>query len=177
VAVTLNLLVGYGGQASLGHAGLLAVGSSTAAILANDFSLPFPLELLAAAGTSAVVGLGLGLPTGRLRGHYLAIATLGFGLAVPQIANNLSNLTNGFEGLTVPAAALGGLTFATPVQFYYLVLVVVALSLLAIVSLLGTSTGRSVMAVRDSEVAALAMGINTRRTKVVLCTTSAFFCG
>ena len=177
VAVTLNLLIGYGGQVSLGHAGLLAVGSYTAAILANDVALPFPLELVAAAVTTALVGLALGLPTGRLRGHYLAIATLGFGLAVPQIANNLSGLTNGFEGLTVPAAALGGLTFATPVQFYYLVLVVVALSLLAITSLLGTSTGRSFMAVRDSEAAALAMGINTRRTKVVLFTTSAFFCG
>jgi len=205
VAVTLNLLVGYGGQISLGHAGLLAVGAYTGAIIANNGLIPsgvvdhlpgglhrlavaangqpvpIPLELLAAAVVTAVVGFLLGLPTGRLRGHYLAIATLGFGVAIPQIALNLDTITQGETGLTVPPATLGPLSFGAQPSpqpsLYYFVLVVVALCLAAILSMLGTRTGRAFMAVRDSEAAATAMGVNTRRTKVILFTTSAFFCG
>lgn len=186
VAVTLNLLVGYGGQISLGHAGLLSIGAYTAAVIATDASVgkrpvPLPLELLAAGLVTAAIGFVLGLPTGRLQGHYLAIATLGFGLAVPQVAENWSALTNGETGISVPGAKLGPWTFGDPSSpqpsMYYLALVVVALCLLAILSLLGTRTGRGFMAVRDSASAALAMGIDVRRTKVVLFTTSAFFCG
>lgn len=177
VTVTLNLLVGYGGQISLGHAGLLAIGAYTSTIMANDFALPVPIDILAAAVVTAIVGLVLGLPTGRLRGHYLAIATLGFGLAIPQIATNWNQLTGGFEGLTVPPPQIAGFTFDTQSALYWPILIVVALSLLAILSLLGTSSGRAFMAVRDSEDAALAMGINVFRTKVVLFTTSAFFAG
>lgn len=177
VTVTLNLLVGYGGQISLGHAGLLAIGAYTSTILANNFALPIPIDILAAAVVTAIVGLILGLPTGRLRGHYLAIATLGFGLAIPQIATNWNQLTGGFEGLTAPVPQIAGITFDTQSALYWPILIVVALSLLAILSLLGTSSGRSFMAIRDSEDAALAMGINVFRTKVVLFTTSAFFAG
>jgi branched-chain amino acid transport system permease protein len=177
VTVTLNLLIGYGGQISLGHAGLLAIGAYTSTILANDYALPVPIDILAAATVTAVVGLVLGLPTGRLRGHYLAIATLGFGLAIPQIATNWNQLTGGFEGLTVPPPQIAGITFDTQSALYWPILIVVALCILAILSLLGTSSGRSFMAIRDSEDAALAMGINVFRTKVILFTTSAFFAG
>jgi branched-chain amino acid transport system permease protein len=178
VVVTLNLLIGFGGQISLGHAGLLAVGAYTAAILATRIQgLFLPLEILAAAVVTAIVGFVLGLPTGRLRGHYLAIATLGFGIAVPQIALNLEGLTEGFTGLSMPPATLGGLDLSSPVSLYYFVAVVCALALAGILSLLATSTGRRFMAVRDSEDAASAMGINVRSTKVVLFTTSAFFTG
>ena len=188
VVVTLNLLVGYGGQVSLGHAGLFAVGAYVVAVLGTHFQtmtnagvpragLPVPIELLAAGAATAVVGFLLGLPTGRLRGHYLAIATLGFGLAVPQLALNLSAITNGSEGLTVPVPTIVVFDFDSPLSLYYLTLVVVALSLIAVLSLLGTRTGRSVMAMRDSEAAALAMGIDVRRTKIVLFVTSAFLCG
>jgi branched-chain amino acid transport system permease protein len=178
VVVTLNLLIGFGGQISLGHAGLLAVGAYTAAILATRIQgLFLPLEIVAAAVVTAIVGFVLGLPTGRLRGHYLAIATLGFGIAVPQIALNLEGLTEGFTGLSMPPATLVGLDLSSPVSLYYLVAVVCALALGGILSLLSTSTGRRFMAVRDSEDAASAMGINVRTTKVVLFTTSAFFTG
>jgi branched-chain amino acid transport system permease protein len=182
VAVTLNLLVGYGGQISLGHAGLLAVGAYTVAILGNHYNWPTLVLILAAAVVTGLVGLALGLPTGRLRGHYLAIATLGFGLAVPELAlsTRFASLTNGSEGLIVPTPTISGLTFdsaAHPEAFYYFCLVAVVLCLLCILSFLGTSTGRRFMAVRDSEDAAAAMGINTWLTKVVLFTTSAFFTG
>jgi len=188
VAVALNLVMGYGGQVSLGHAGLLAIGAYVVAILDTHIQsmstaglpragLPVPIELLAAGMVTAVVGFFLGLPTGRLRGHYLAIATLGFGLAVPQLALNLSSVTNGSEGLPVPVPTILVFDFDTPLSLYYMTLAVVAVSLVAVASLLGTRTGRSFMAMRDSEAAALAMGINVHRTKVVLFVTSAFFCG
>jgi len=179
VTVTLNLLIGFGGQISLGQAGLLAVGAYIAAIEANHISgLPVALEILGAGLGTALVGFALGLPTGRLRGHYLAIATLGFGVAVPQIALKLSGLTGGYTGLTVPTATFGGsASFGDPSSLYWFVLVVVALSLLAVFSILASSTGRSFTAVRDSEPGAEAMGINVARTKVLLFTVSAFFTG
>ena len=176
--VSLNLLVGFGGQISLGQAGLLGVGGYTAGVLATRVSgFPVPIEILAAGAVTALVGFVLGLPTGRLRGHYLAILTLGFGLAVPQIALNWSSLTQGRTGLVVPPPRIGNTEFASPGDLYYFTLVVLVLALLAIFSILASSTGRAFSAVRDSEAGAAAMGINVNRTKVVLFTTSAFFTG
>lgn len=178
LVLTLNLLVGYGGQVSLGHAGLLAVGSYTAALLAEHIpSLIFPIELLAAGLVSALAGFLLGLPTGRLRGHYLAVVTLGFGVAVPQIANNLTSITGGYTGLIVGPAHINTWTFSTPLQVYYLCLVVVVLSFLAIFAMLRSSTGRTIQAVRDSDAAAAAMGVNVQRSRVLLFVVSAFWTG
>jgi branched-chain amino acid transport system permease protein len=176
--VTLNLLIGFGGQISLGHAGFLAVGGYTAGVLATKVNgFPVPVEILAAGAVTAVVGFVLGLPTGRLRGHYLAIVTLGFGLAVPQIALKWSSLTQGRTGLLVPPPRIGNTEFASATDLYYFTLVVLALALLAILSILASSSGRAFAAVRDSESGAAAMGINVNRAKVVLFTTSAFFAG
>jgi branched-chain amino acid transport system permease protein len=177
VTLALNLLMGYGGQVSVGHGGFLAVGAYTAAILANHYTaLPFIVVLAAAGLVTALVGFLLGLPAGRLRSHYLAVATLGFGFAVPQIALNM-NLTGGFTGLTMPTAQLGSVTLNNPVPAYYLALIVLLVSAVAIRSILSSPTGRRFMAVRDSEDTAPAMGIDPRRTKVLLFTLSAFFCG
>jgi branched-chain amino acid transport system permease protein len=178
VTVTLNLLVGFGGQISLGHAGLLAVGGYAGAELGTHVSgVPFPLEILAAGLVTAIVGFFLGLPTGRLRGHYLAILTLGFGLIVPQIALNWSSFTGGREGLLLGTPGIAGLNFGGSVSFYYATLVVVAIALALILLILASSSGRAFTAVRDSEAAAAAMGVNVRRTRVLLFTTSAFFAG
>lgn len=177
VALSLNLLMGYGGQVSIGHGGLLAVGAYTTAIVATRFHPPFIVVLFAAGLVTGLVGFLLGLPTGRLRGHYLAVATLGFGVAVPQVALNLGGLTGGFTGLIVPTQSVGGISFNNPVPLYYLALVLVALTMAAISSLLASPTGRRFMAVRDSEHTAPAMGINVLRTKLTLFTISAFFAG
>ena len=177
VTLSLNLLMGYGGQVSIGHGGLLAVGAYTTAILASRYGLPFIVVLVAAGLATGLTGLLLGLPAGRLRSHYLAVATLGFGVAVPQIALNLGGLTGGFTGIIVPPESLGGISLGSPVPLYYLALVVLALSAAAIRSLLTSPTGRRFMAVRDSEDTAPTMGINTGRTKVVLFTASSFFTG
>lgn len=177
VTLSLNLLMGYGGQVSVGHGGFLAVGAYTTAIVATHFtSLPFIVVLLLAGVVTGAVGFLLGLPAGRLRSHYLAVATLGFGLAMPQIALNLG-VTGGFTGLVTPTAAVGRFTLNSPVPLYYLALIVLAVSAVAIRSILSSPTGRRFMAVRDSEHTAPAMGINPWRTKVLLFTLSAFFCG
>jgi branched-chain amino acid transport system permease protein len=176
--VSLNLLTGFGGQISLGHAGLLAVGGYVGALLAVHVSgIPVPVEILAAGAATAGVGFLLGLPTGRLRGHYLAILTLGFGVAIPQIALNWTSLTQGRTGLTVPPPQIGNTIFPTPTELYYFSLIVLAICLVAIFSILASSTGRAFAAVRDSEPAAAAMGINVTATKVLLFTVSAFFAG
>lgn len=177
VALSLNLLMGFGGQVSIGHGGFLAVGAYTTAILASRYSLPFIVVLVLAGVVTAIVGLLLGLPAGRLRSHYLAVATLGFGVAIPQIALNLSGLTGGFTGIIVPAPTLGGITLNNPVPLYYLALILLVLSAAAMRSIVASPTGRRFMAVRDSEDTAPTMGINPGRTKVVLFTASAFFCG
>lgn len=177
IVVTLNLLVGFGGQVSIGHAGLLAVGAYGAAWLANHLAVPLPLELLLAGTLSALVGFVVGLPSGRLSGHYLVIVTLGFGLAIPQIALNATSITKGFTGLAIATTNFGPISMNSPKSLYYFVYVVVVICLAAILSFLSTKTGRSIMAVRDSEAAARAMGINVARTKVILFTTSAFFVG
>lgn len=177
VAVTLNLLMGFGGQISIGHGGLLAVGAYTTAIIATRFHLPFILVLLAAGAATGVVGFLLGLPAGRLRSHYLAVATLGFGVAVPQIALNLGNLTGGFSGLIVPPQSLGSISLSSPVPLYYLALIVLLITVAAVSSLLASPTGRRFMAVRDSEDTAPAMGINVRASKLALFSLSSFFCG
>jgi branched-chain amino acid transport system permease protein len=181
VTLALNLLMGYGGQVSVGHAGFLAVGAYTATILATRYGgLPFIVVLALAGLVTAAVGLLLGLPAGRLRGHYLAVATLGFGVAVPEIALNAGSLTGGFTGLIVPPVHLGSLLLNdpnNPVPMYYLALVIVVASAAAIRGLLASPTGRRFMAVRDSQDTAPAMGINVGRTKVILFTFSAFFTG
>ena len=176
--MSLNLLMGYGGQVSVGQAGFLAVGAYTTAIVATHFGgLPFIVVLALAGLATAAVGLVLGLPAARLRGHYLAVATLGFGLAVPEIALNGGSLTGGYTGLIVPPQQLGSVMLNNPVPAYYLALAVLLVSAAAIRSVLASPTGRRFMAVRDSQDTAPAMGINTGRTKVILFTLSAFFCG
>jgi len=178
VTMSLNLLMGYGGQVSVGQAGFLAVGAYTTAIVATHFGgLPFIVVLALAGLVTAAVGLVLGLPAARLRGHYLAVATLGFGLAVPEIALNGGSLTGGYTGLIVPPQQLGSVMLNNPVPVYYLGLAVLLVSAAAIRSVLASPTGRRFMAVRDSQDTAPAMGINTGRTKVILFTLSAFFCG
>jgi branched-chain amino acid transport system permease protein len=178
VTMSLNLLMGYGGQVSVGQAGFLAVGAYTTAIVATRFGgLPFIVVLALAGLVTAAVGLVLGLPAARLRGHYLAVATLGFGLAVPEIALNGGSLTGGYTGLIVSPQHLGSVMLNNPVPVYYLGLAVLLVSAAAIRSVLASPTGRRFMAVRDSQDTAPAMGINTGRTKVILFTLSAFFCG
>lgn len=187
VAVGLNLLIGYAGQFSLGHAGFLAVGAYTSAILTQRFGWHFIVALPAAGLLTAALGFLLGLPALRLSGPYLAVVTLGFGLAIPQLIVYFEDLTGGTQGLReLPPAALpvwfDGTTlynveFRTEGELYYLVLAILAALTLFAAQLVSSHTGRAFVAIRDSELAAQAMGVNLTRYKTTAFALSAFYAG
>jgi len=178
VAIGLNLLSGYTNQLSFGHAGFLAVGAYTAAILTlRAPALPVPLTLLAAGLVTALVGLALGIPCLRLDGLYLAMATLAFGFVVTEAITNLDSLTHGNDGLRVPLARLGPWLLDTDRSRYYLALAVAAAMILAALNVAATRTGRAFLAIRTSEIAAQASGINAAALKTVAFVLSAFYTG
>src|SRR5205807_7241743 len=136
VAIGLNLLSGYTNQLSFGHAGFLAVGAYTAALVTTRWpDTPVVVTLAVAALVTGLVGLGLGVPCLRLEGLYLAMATLAFGFGVVEAIMNLDWLTRGNDGLRVPAARLGPWTLATDTARYYLVVTVAALLIVAPVNI------------------------------------------
>jgi len=178
VAIGLNLLSGYTNQLSFGHAGFLAVGAYTAAILTlRAPALPVPLTLLAAGLVTALVGLALGIPCLRLDGLYLAMATLAFGFVVTEAITNLDSLTHGNDGLRVPLARLGPWLLDTDRSRYYLALAVAAAMTLGALNVAATRTGRAFLAIRTSEIAAQASGINPAALKTVAFVLSAFYTG
>jgi branched-chain amino acid transport system permease protein len=174
LAVSLNLINGYTGQFSLGHAGFMAVGAYTAAAITNQFGeLNFWaangifLAALAAGGlAAALAGLLVGLPTLRLKGDYLAIVTLGFGEIIRVILQNMDTV-GGARGLSV----IHGWT-----NFFW-AFGLAAVTIYVVTSLVNSTYGRGFIAVRDDEVAAEAMGINTTKYKVTAFVVGAFFAG
>jgi len=178
VAIGLNLLSGYTNQLSFGHAGFLAIGAYVAALLTLRVpALPVPLTLLAAGLATALVGLALGIPCLRLEGLYLAMATLAFGFVVTEAITNLDWLTRGNDGLRVPLARLGPWTLATDAARYYLAVTVAAAMILAALNVAATRTGRAFLAIRTSEIAAQASGINAAAYKTIAFVLSAFYTG
>ena len=178
VAIGLNLLSGYTNQLSFGHAGFLAIGAYVAALLTLHVpALPVPLTLLAAGLATALVGLALGIPCLRLEGLYLAMATLAFGFVVTEAITNLDALTRGNDGLRVPLARLGPWTLDTDAGRYYLAVAVAAAMILAALNVAATRTGRAFLAIRTSEIAAQASGINAAAYKTIAFVLSAFYTG
>ena len=178
VALGLNLLSGYTNQLSFGHAGFLAIGAYTAALLTiHAPAVPVVVSLAAAGAVTAVVGLGFGVPCLRLSGLYLAMATLAFGFVITEAILNLDGLTRGADGLRVPVARLGAFALASETARYYLVAVVAALLVAAAANLARTRTGRALLAVRESEIAAQASGVPVARYKTVAFGLSAFYTG
>ena len=178
VAIGLNLLSGYTHQLSFGHAGFLAVGAYTAAILGvHVAALPAPAALLAAGLVSGTLGVALGLPCLRLEGLYLTMATLAFGFVITEAILNLESLTRGADGLRVPDARLGPWTLGSDVARYYLVLVVAAALAAAAVNLTRMRVGRALLAIRESEIAAQSSGVPVAAWKTVAFALSAFYTG
>jgi len=178
VAIGLNLLSGYTNQLSFGHAGFLAIGAYVAALLTLQLpALPVPLTLLASGLATGLVGLALGIPCLRLEGLYLAMATLAFGFVVTEAITSLDWLTRGNDGLRVPLARLGPWTLDTDAARYYLALAVTAAMILAALNIAATRTGRAFLAIRTSEIAAQASGINPAAYKTIAFVLSAFYTG
>ena len=178
VAIGLNLLSGYTNQLSFGHAGFLAIGAYVAALVSIHIpALPVPVTLLAAGLATGLVGLALGIPCLRLEGLYLAMATLAFGFVVTEAIANLDGLTRGNDGLRVPLARLGPWALDTDVARYYLVVAVAVALILAALNVAATRTGRAFLAIRTSEIAAQASGINAAAYKTIAFVLSAFYTG
>jgi branched-chain amino acid transport system permease protein len=174
LAVSLNLINGYTGQFSLGHAGFMAVGAYTAAVITNQFGdlnafaagALFLGALLAGGLLAAVTGLLVGLPTLRLRGDYLAIVTLGFGEIIRVVFQNMEKV----------GAARGYSVMHGYTSFFW-TFSMAAVTIYIVTALVHSTYGRGFIAVRDDEVAAEAMGINTTKYKVTAFVVGAFFAG
>ena len=183
VALGLNLLFGYAGQFSLGHAGFFAIGAYTSAVLTSRFGVPFIVALLAAGILTAVVGFLLGFPALRLSGPYLAVATLGFGLSIPQLILWQGAWTGGGMGIhnlplaTIPIGLNDALVFRRDQDYYYLALGVLVVLTIIARNIVNSDTGRAFIAIRDSEIAARALGVNLVRYKTMAFALSAFYAG
>jgi len=163
----LNLLMGYGGLVSLGHAAFMAIGGYTAAVLVMTYHVNMFLAILAGVAGAGVFGLVIGFPSLRLSGFYLAVATMALGSSTADVIKRLS-ITGGDYGLAnIPSLRLGPWTLASDASRYYFFVVVLALVFLGVRNFLNSRSGRAVRAVRDSEMTAAAIGINVAAYKLI----------
>jgi branched-chain amino acid transport system permease protein len=178
VAIGLNLLSGFTNQLSFGHAGFLAIGAYTAALITlHAPAVPVIVTLALAGLVTAVVGLAFGVPCLRLSGLYLAMATLAFGFVIVEAILNLDALTRGADGLSVPVARLGSWPLVSDTARYYLALGVTAVLVAAAANLTHSRVGRAFLAIRESEIAAQASGVPVARYKTLAFGLSAFYTG
>jgi branched-chain amino acid transport system permease protein len=163
----LDVLMGYCGQVSLGQAGFMAVGGYAAAILATNYGWPPLAGIAAGLVLSLACAVALSLVTMRLRGHYLALATLAFGLLVDSLTVGMTETTGGPSGLVgVPSFSVGPVAFDTPVRMYYLVAGLIVVLIVALLGGIRSSFGRALQAVRTDQTAAAALGIDVPRHKM-----------
>ncbi len=166
MAVSLNLINGYTGQFSLGHAGFMAVGAYVGVVCTVNFHVPFGLALILGGLAAGVLGCLIGLPTLRLKGDYLAIATLGLGEIIRIVIMNIEYVGG--------AAGFKGIPHYTTFPWVFLVML---FTLFFIKNFVNSRFGRSCIAVRENEIAAEAMGVNTTKYKVMAFTIGAIFAG
>lgn len=175
VALGLNILVGNTGQISLGHAGFVAIGAYTAAWLLQ-LGVPFVFTLLIASLVTALVGGLLGVPSLKLEGPYLAIATLGFGLTASIIIGRM-DVFGGRMGMSVPKINLQWTGLKYDVALYFLFIIITVIMIFVTNNILRSKIGRALQAVRDSDIAASVTGINLLKFKTLSFAISAFYAG
>jgi branched-chain amino acid transport system permease protein len=174
LAIGLNLLLGYAGQISLGHAGFFGLGAYLSGILTATFGLNPWLALPLAALVVGTLAFLIGFPILKLKGHYLAMATLGMGIIIYIVFNESVDLTGGPSGLSgIPNLSIGTMIFDSDVKNYYLIWGFTLTTILLSLNLAGSRVGRALRAVHDSEVAARVMGVNSRLLKVQIFALSA----
>lgn len=176
LAIALNLLLGYAGQISLGHAAFFGLGAYGSGVLTTAYAVnPWAAMVLAAVAVS-VLAFAIGFPILKLKGHYLAMATLGFGVIVYIVLNETVDLTGGPSGLSgIPNLSLGAFVFDNDTVNYYLIWAFTLATMLLSINLTRSRIGRALRAINDSEVAARVMGVNVRMLKVQIFTVSAVF--
>lgn len=175
IVVGLNLLIGYAGQISLGHAGFYGLGAYASAVLTARFGWPPLVAMLSAMAAVGVIAFIVARPILRLRGHYLAMATLGLGIIIYIVLVNESAWTGGNDGMNVPPFSLPGLTLASERTWYWVTGVALLGAIVLANNIVDSPVGRALRAVHGSEVAAQVAGIDTARYKVRVFVVSAVF--
>src|SRR5512146_1720197 len=176
-ALGLNILTGFTGQISLGNAAFLAVGAYTTADLAGKAGLPFPIVIPAAGVIAAMAGMVFGIPSLRLKGLYLAMATLAAHFIVEFTASHWDAMTGGVNGISVPSAAVGPIVLESDRQLFYLVLPIAAGMVLFARNLFRTKVGKAFIAIRDQDISAEVMGVRVFRYKLLSFAVSSFYVG
>ncbi len=176
-ATGLNILTGFTGLVSLGHAAFLGVGAYTVAVLEARIGTPFPVNLLAGGLAAAAVGLVVGLPSLRVKGLYLAIATIAASVILHFVFLHWASLTGGPAGLSLPPATLFGVALDTPFALYWLILPVAGVMVLGAANLFRTRVGRAFIAIRDRDISAELIGIPLLKTKLMSFGISSFYAG
>lgn len=165
-AIGLNILMGKAGQVSLGHAGFFGIGAYAVAILPAQFGLPSLAALLIGAALSALLAFLVGRPILRLKGHYLAIATLGFGVLVAMVITTESQWTGGPDGMAVAKLSLFGWRASGSATWYWITGGLLLIGTWIALNLDDTPTGRAFRALHDSEIAARVTGVDVNRFKL-----------
>ncbi|WML52357.1 branched-chain amino acid ABC transporter permease [Neobacillus sp. PS3-12] len=178
LVLSLNIIAGFTGQISLGHAAFYGIGAYASAILSMK-GTPVYLSILCGALIAGLIGFLIGYPFLRLRGHFFGIGTLGFGVIVYLVLNNWTELTNGPMGLSgIPAPeAIGAIDFTSKAHYYYLGLILILLIVYISNRMKSTKMGRALLAIRTDEITASAMGINVAYYKVLAFIWSAAIAG
>ncbi|MGH7383531.1 MAG: branched-chain amino acid ABC transporter permease [Candidatus Rokuibacteriota bacterium] len=177
-ALGLNILVGYTGQVSIGHGAFMSVGAYTAANLATRLDSPWPVNLLAGGIMAAAVGAVVGIPSLRIKGLYLAIATLAGQLIIEWIINHVTFISGGVQAsIPVSRPHLGTMELDTQRDMYYFLLVFVVLAIVGTLNLVRSRIGRAFIAIRDQDIAAEIIGVDIFRYKLVAFAISSFYAG
>lgn len=178
VVLGLNLLMGYAGQVSLGQAAFVGIGAYASGILTVKAGLSPWIAMAAGVGLTAVTGLIVGIPLLKLRGHYLAMGTLGFGMIANIVLIQWERLTEGTIGImSIPPLTLAGFQLKSELSMYYLVAFSVILSMVLAANIIDSRVGRAMRAVHGSEVAAEVSGVDTARHKLQVFVLSAAMAG
>jgi branched-chain amino acid transport system permease protein len=175
IVLGLNLLIGFAGQISLGHAGFIGIGAYASAILPTHFGWHPIVAMVAGAAIASAIAAIVARPIFRLKGHYLAMATLGLGIIIAIVIKNEAAYTGGPDGMPVPALGLMGFEISGEKQWYWVLAVTLLFSFWASKNLIDSPFGRALRALHGSEVAAQVMGVDIVRYKVAIFVLSAFF--
>ena len=175
IVLGLNLLIGFAGQISLGHAGFLGIGAYASAVLPTHFGWHPVLALAAGAAAAGLLAAIVARPIFKLKGHYLAMATLGLGIILNIALRNEAAWTGGPDGMPVPAMALFGYELNNDKQWYWVIALLLSVSVWASLNLIDSPCGRALRALHGSEVASQVVGVDVVRYKVAIFVMSAVF--
>jgi branched-chain amino acid transport system permease protein len=174
-AVGLNLLMGFAGQVSLGHAGFLGIGGYAVAIGPTHLGMPSWASIIGGAVLSGLVAVVVGRPILQLKGHYLAVATLGFGLLIAIVLNNEAGWTGGPDGMQVPRLTLFGWSVRGSETWYWISAAIFIVGAMLALNLIDSPSGRAIKAIHDSEIASSVLGVDVAGKKLAIFAVSAIY--